>query len=642
MENNNFAHDKTTKRNAKVMEARIYVRPLASLLLLVAGTAMTALGAGWFSAGWVKALWYALAFLPVGAGVVLEAVEEVRKGEPFSEFMLMSIASVGAFLIGEYPEAVAVMLLYCIGETLQDKAVDRARDNIRSLMAFRSDYAMVITGGQAERKNPEEVKTGDFIEVAPGGRVPLDGILLSVPAVFDTAALTGESVPRVIQSGGEVLAGMIATDTPVRLRVVREAKDSAVSRIIHMVEEASNRKAEMELFIRKFARAYTPVVILLAALTVVMPWLWSVFSPSFSYSFSSWFYRSLVFLVVSCPCALVISVPLSYFAGIGAASTRGILFKGGNGLDDMARVDTVAFDKTGTLTCGEFQVVKIDEMGGNRLLDIVAGMEKSLSHPIAKAIVKASGGKSAEAENVRNLPGRGVTATVGGDKWAAGTLRLLDEMGVSYPQELKAAPETIVACACNGVYAGSIFLSDKPKADAFTAIKALKAMGVRRVFILSGDKQALVDKVASDLQVSRGYGDLMPEGKVSHIAAMKREGRCVAFVGDGINDAPVLAASDVGIAMGSMGADMAVETADVVLRDDSPSKVAVAVQMGRKTHSIVRENICFAIGVKVSVMILGLLGVMNLWLAVFADVGVTLLAVLNSMRIFIGGRRKGR
>jgi len=624
------------------MEIRDFIRPLASLLLLVAGVAMTALGVSWFTVGWVKALWYATAFLPVGATVVLEAVEEARKGEPFSEFMLMSIASVGAFLIGEYPEAVAVMLFYCIGETLQDKAVDRARDNIKGLMEFRPDHAMVIVGDQTVKKRPEEVKIGDFIEVSPGERVPLDGVLLSAAAAFNTAALTGESVPRMIPTGKEVLAGMIATDTPARLRVVREAKDSAVSRILNMVEEASSRKAPAELFIRKFARVYTPTVIILAVLTVVLPWLWSVISPSFCYSFSSWFYRSLVFLVVSCPCALVISVPLSYFAGIGAASTRGVLFKGGNWLDAITKVDTVVFDKTGTLTQGEFQVVKTDEMGENGLLRIVAGMEKGLSHPIAKAIVKGADGDLSEVEKVRNLPGRGVTAVHGGDEWAVGTLRLLDEMGVSYPQELRSVPETIVACARNGAYAGYILLADRLKADAVQAIKDLRLAGVADTFILSGDKQALVDKVAAELHMSHGYGDLMPEGKVSHITAMKQEGRCVAFVGDGINDTPVLAASDIGIAMGAMGADMAVETADVVLQDDSPAKVAVAVQVGKKAHFIVRQNIFFAIGVKVLVMVCGLLGVANLWAAVFADVGVALLAVLNAMRIMVSVGRKDR
>lgn len=618
------------------MEERNFLKPAVSLVTLVGGLIMSALDVGWFSASWVRLLWYAVAFLPVGIGVIGEAIEEAHKGDVFSEFMLMSVASVGAFLIGEFPEGVAVMLFYCIGETLQDMAVDRARDNIKSLVAFRPDHATVVAGGKTTQKRPEEVKIGDFIEVYPGERVPLDGVLTTANAAFNTAALTGESVPRLIETGREVLAGMIATDTPSTLRVVREAKDSAVARILNMVEEAANRKAPAELFIRKFARVYTPVVICLAALVVLLPWLWSVFTPSFGYDFATWFYRSLIFLVISCPCALVISVPLSYFAGIGAASKRGILFKGGNWLDAITHVDTVAFDKTGTLTNGVFKVVKVDEMGENGLLNIVAAMEKTLSHPIAKAIVKAADDTDTAVTEVKNLPGRGVTAIHNGDRWAAGTLRMLDEMGVFYPKELNSVTETIVACACNGAYVGCILLADTLKEDATEAISELRTVGVKQAVILSGDKQALVDKVASELRVDHGYGDLMPGGKVEHITELKRQGRNVAFIGDGINDAPVLAASDVGIAMGAMGSDMAVETADIVSQTDQPSKVAVAVTIGKRTRSIVHQNIAFAIGVKVLVMALGLFGFANMWSAVFADVGVALLAVLNAMRIFFG------
>lgn len=621
------------------MEERNFLRPAASLALLLCGVAMDWLQAGWFSAEWVRVLWYAVAFLPVGLSVICEAVGEARKGDVFSEFMLMSVASVGAFLIGEYPEGVAVMLFYCIGETLQDMAVDRARDNIRSLMEFRPDRAVVVNGGQKTEKHPEEVKIGDFIEVHPGERVPLDGVLTSPAAAFNTAALTGESVPRLIGQGQEVLAGMIATDTSSTLRVVREAKDSAVSRILNMVEEAAARKAPAELFIRKFARVYTPAVIALAVLVVALPWLWSLLSPQYGYVFSTWFYRALVFLVISCPCALVISVPLSYFAGIGAASTRGVLFKGGNWLDAITQVDTIVFDKTGTLTTGEFQVVQTDEMGENNLLGIVAAMEKDLSHPIAKAIVRAAGDSREVVTEVKNLPGRGVTAVHNGSRWAAGTLRMLGEMGVSYPQELHNVPETIVACACDGTYMGCILLADTLKEDAVQAVKNIRNAGVRQLFILSGDKQSLVNKVADALHINGGYGDLMPDGKVERIAAMKENGHRVAFVGDGINDAPVLAASDVGIAMGAMGSDMAVETADVVLQTDQPSKVAEAILIGKKTRSIVRQNIFFAIGVKVLVMLLGVFGMANLWAAVFADVGVALLAVLNAMRIFFGRKQ---
>lgn len=621
------------------MEERNFLKPAASLAMLVAGIIMTVCNVNWFASDGIKLAWYVVAFLPVGIGVVREAVEEARKGDIFSEFMLMSVASIGAFFIGEYPEAVAVMLFYCIGETLQDMAVDRARDNIKSLMEFRPDHAWVVAGNETVQKNPSDVEIGDFIEVRPGERVPLDGVLTSDSASFNTAALTGESVPRMIENGHEVLAGMIATETPVRLRVTKKAEDSAVARILNMVEEASTRKAPAELFIRKFARIYTPTVILLALLTVFLPWIWSLLNTQFSYVFSSWFYRALVFLVISCPCALVISIPLSYFAGIGKASTHGILFKGGNWLDAITRVDTVVFDKTGTLTKGEFSVVKVDEMGENGLLSIIAGMEKTLSHPIAKAIVKAADGKVEQVEDIHNLPGHGVTASHNGDLWAAGTLRMLDEMGVSYPQELKNVPETIVACACNGTYAGYILLADTLKEDAVNATKKLHDNGVKNLLILSGDKQALVDKVASELNVDHGYSDLMPDEKVKHIEMLKQEGHFVAFIGDGINDAPVLAVSNVGVAMGAMGSDMAVETADIVLQTDQPSKVAEAIKIGKKTRFIARENIVFAIGIKVLIMILGLVGFANLWAAVFADVGVALIAVLNAMRIFLGDQQ---
>lgn len=615
------------------MEKSVILRQAVSLVMLAGGMAMSALDAGWFTAEWVRAVWYAVAFLPVGLGVIKEAWECAAKGDVFSEFMLMSVAAVGAFLIGEYPEAVAVMLFYCIGEALQDMAVDRARDNIKSLMEFRPDRASVVVGGKTEVKSPGDVRVGDMIEVRPGERVPLDGRLEGPSAAFDTAALTGESVPRTIESGGEVLAGMVAADSVVRLRVVREAGQSAVARILQMVEEASERKAPAELFIRRFARVYTPSVIGLAALTVVVPYLWSLFDGSFAYDFGTWFYRALIFLVISCPCALVISIPLSYFAGIGAASRRGILFKGGNWLDAMSRVDTVVFDKTGTLTRGRFAVVRVDGRDTAVMLRAVSAMESGGSHPIAKAIVEYAGAADATVTGLKNIAGYGLTATVDGHRWAAGTLKLLDREGVAYPQELAAVAETVVACAMDGRYEGCLVLADTLKDDAREAVGGLRSCGVERVEILSGDRQSLVDKVAAGLHVDRGGGDLLPEGKVRRIEELKREGRTVAFVGDGINDAPVLATADVGVAMGALGADMAVETADVVLQTDSPSKVAESIRISRRTRTIVRQNIVFAIGVKILVMLLGVLGLANMWGAVFADVGVALLAVLNATRI---------
>lgn len=602
--------------------------------MLLAGIIMSAAGVEWFASQTVRLVWYVVAFLPVGLGVMKEAWEHAAKGDVFSEFMLMSVASIGAFFIGEYPEAVAVMLFYCIGETLQDMAVDRARDNIKSLMEFRPDHASVVSGQSVVVKAPADVRPGDIIEVKPGERVPLDGELIGSAAAFNTAALTGESVPRTIEQGGEVLAGMISSDSVVRLRVLRPESQSAVSRILSMVEEASERKAPAELFIRKFARIYTPVVIALAVLTVVVPWLWSLADAGFAYDFDTWFYRALIFLVISCPCALVISVPLSYFGGIGAASKQGILFKGGNYLDAITHIDTVVFDKTGTLTTGDFTVVRVDGEDRDGLIDIVAAIERGSNHPIAKAIVAAAKNANLTATDVKDVPGYGLTAVVDGHSWAVGTLKLLEREGVAYPAELASVPETIVACAEDGRYEGCLFLADTLKDDACRAVSQLRQNGVGRVEILSGDKQALVDRVAGELKVDKGYGDLLPEGKVSHIDEARRGGRKVAFVGDGINDAPVLALSDVGIAMGALGADMAIETADVVIQTDQPSKVAAAIRIGRLTRRIVAQNITFAIGVKVLVMALGLAGMANLWGAVFADVGVALLAVLNSTRIF--------
>ena len=567
--------------------------------------------------------WYLLAFAFVGLPVMKEAWETALKGDVFSEFMLMTIACIGAFAIGEYPEGVAVMLLYCIGEALQDRAVDRARDNIQELIAFRPTVAKVVVQGKIIEKSPEEVQVGDILEVKAGDRVPLDGKLVSASAAFNTAALTGESLPRTFETGGEVLAGMIAVDAVSHLEVVRPASESAVSRILNMVESAAERKAPTELFIRRFARIYTPIVIGLALLTVVCPYLYSIFDSQYSYVFTDWFRRALVFLVISCPCALVISVPLSYFAGIGLASKHGILFKGSNYLDAITEVDVVAFDKTGTLTTGEFAVQSVVGLD-QEALQTVAAMEKSSNHPIAQAILKYC--PTEENISSQDIAGYGLK----NEEWLVGNLKLLDREQVSYADALRSIPETVVAVARKGKYVGHIILADTIKEDAKKAISNLPV----RAEMLSGDRQELVTKVAADLGISNAYGDLLPDGKVLHLQNVKKAGERVAFVGDGINDAPVLALSDVGIAMGGLGSDMAVETADVIIQTDQPSKVACAIRIGRYTRRIVHQNIALALGVKAVVMLLGLLGFANLWMAVFADSGVALLAVLNAARIF--------
>lgn len=599
---------------------------IVSAVMLAGGLVASGAGVAWFE-GIVALLWYLAAFLPVGSGVVRSAAVHASHGDVFNEFMLMALASAGAFVIGEYPEAVAVMLLYQAGEMLQHRAVERVRRNISSMVAFRPDRASVVRDGGVVMCTPESVAVGETIEVRPGERVPLDGELLTADAPFDTSVLTGESLPRVIATGGEVSAGMIATDSVVRLRVIRPAGESAVARILRLVEEASARKAPTELFIRRFARIYTPVVFGLAVLVVLVPWLCSLAGVCGQYDFGLWFGRALIFLVISCPCALVISVPLGYFAGIGAASRRGILFKGGGSIDAIAGVDTVAFDKTGTLTHGRFSVRRVEGLS-NSDLAMVAAMERSSTHPVARAIVEYAGhfAPPAAMPDVRTVAGYGLEA----GNWLAGTPRLLVRHGIIVPELLTDEQGTIVAVAADGAYKGCIILGDMVRSDAREAICSL---GLHTV-ILSGDRQTIVDDVTEATGAGRGYGDLLPGGKAEYIASMQRDGHRVAFVGDGINDAPVLATSDAGIAFGAGSADMAVETADIVIHSERLTKIGEAIAAARRTRRIVKQNIVMAIGFKVMVMLLGVFGAAYIWMAVFADTGVALLAVLNSMRIF--------
>jgi Cd2+/Zn2+-exporting ATPase len=629
----------TENKSCKVMDEQkssdqrsAWVRLVLSSVMLIAGLVLSISHVAWMQNHLLQLVWYVIAFLPVGLPVMKEAVESIAHGDFSSEFMLMSIAAIGAFAIGEYPEAVAVMLLYSIGEELQDRAVDKAKNNIKSLVAFRPDHARVVNGNKNVEMTPEQVQVGDVIEVRPGERVPLDGILVDSSAAFNTAALTGESVPRQISVGKEVLAGMISSYTVVRLKVIRPAVDSAISRVLRMVEDATERKAPTELFIHKFAHVYTPVVMGLALLTILLPWIISLIFP-FSYVFSDWFRRALIFLVISCPCALVISIPLGYFAGIGAASKRGILFKGSNYMDAVARLDTVIFDKTGTITTGQFEVQKNEGLLKEDL-DQIAAMEKISNHPIAQAILRYH--PVSVAVDAKNLAGYGLEY----QNWLVGNTKLLDYYHIDYPKELQSVPETIVIAAKGGKYKGHLLLADTLKEDAVEAVNRLRSERISDIEMLSGDKQELVTKVVGQLNMTSGYGDLLPKGKVSHISTLQQQGKKVAFIGDGINDAPVIALSDVGMAMGALGSDMAIETADIVIQDDRPSKVAEAIHIGRRTHRIVYENIVLAIGIKILVMILGLFGVANLWEAVFADSGVALLAVLNATRIFFDRKYK--
>lgn len=622
------------------MQKKEMLKIAVSFVLLAVGIFLSAADVPFFRDGRIRLVWYLAAYVPVGVPVLREAWETMRSGEIFSEFTLMSVAAAGAFLIGEYPEGVAVMVFYAVGELFQDRAVSRAKRSIGALLDVRPETAAVVREKGTETVSPAEVRIGETIEVRVGERVPLDGISESDAASFDTSALTGESVPRRIGRGEEVLAGMIATENVCRIRVARPFGESALSRILDLVRNAADRKAPAELFIRKFARIYTPTVMAAAALIVAVPWVWSLAASGFDYDFGDWLYRGLVFLVVSCPCALVVSVPLGYFGGIGAASRRGILFKGSNYLDAITKVNTVVMDKTGTLTKGVFevqQVVPAEGFSEKQLLETVAAAEMRSNHPIARAIVRALPEMTPvfhTSSDAKEIPGLGIETTVNGKEVLAGNAKLLGHYGVDFPSETDGIPGTIVLCAVERRYAGYIVVADMPKEDARDAVAGLRKEGIRRIVMLSGDRQAIVSRLAADLGIGQAYGDLLPEGKVERIERLKADpANVVAFVGDGINDAPALALSDVGIAMGGLGSDVAVETADVIVQTDQPGRIPMAIRIGRATRRIVMQNIVLAFAVKLAVLALGAGGLATLWEAVFADVGVSLLAVLNAVRI---------
>ena len=617
-----------------------YWKIILSALLLFSGILLNAAGTAFFEEKYIALGWYLLAYLPVGLPVMKEAWESILQKDVFSEFTLMFIATLGAFYIGEYPEGVAVMLFYSLGELFQNKAVNKAKRNISALLDVRPETATVVRGNSLLIEAPQQIQVGETIEVKVGERVPLDGTMLNEVAAFNTSALTGESVPRNIRQGEEVLAGMIATDKVVRIQVTKPFEKSALSRILALVQNASERKAPAELFIRKFARIYTPAVTGLAALIVLLPFLYSMTDAQFTFVFNDWLYRALVFLVISCPCALVVSIPLGYFGGIGAASRLGILFKGGNYLDAITQVNTVIFDKTGTLTKGTFDVQSCQAQPGvteEKLIQLAASAERNSTHPIAKAIVSYAKQRDIEliaTTDVTEIAGHGLQATMDGTRVLVGNTRLLTKFGIEYPDELSSIVDTIVVCAIGTRYAGYLLLSDTLKEDAINAIKELEALNINNIQILSGDKQAIVTNFAEKLGITQAYGDLLPDGKVKHIEALRSNpANRIAFVGDGINDAPVLALSHVGIAMGGLGSDAAIETADVVIQTDQPSRVATAIRAGRQTRRIVWQNISLAFGVKLLVLILGAGGIATLWEAVFADVGVALIAIVNAIRI---------
>lgn len=610
----------------------LFLPAVISLVFLFVGIVMDHwLTQPWF-AGWIRVVWYLVAYVPVGLPVLKEAVESIRNGDVFSEFLLMGIATVGAFGIGEYPEGVAVMLFYSVGEVFQTMAVSRAKSNIKSLLDQRPDEVTVLRNGKPQTIKAETVNMGDIIQLKPGEKLGLDGELLSDSATFDTAALTGESTPDLKKEGEMVLAGMINLNTVSQVKVTAAFTDSKLSKILELVQHATAQKAPTELFIRKFAKIYTPIVVFLAIGITLLPAL--VVS---DYVLTDWLYRALVFLVISCPCALVISIPLGYFGGIGAASRNGILIKGSNFLDILATIQQVVMDKTGTITEGVFKVKEVNfntEFEERSMLHLVNALESYSSHPVATAIHEYVGevDGSIALLHVEEIGGHGLAARVDEKQLLVGNFKLMDKFDVRYDIDPDNIVDTTIAVAFDHKFVGYITIADRIKTDAQLAVDQLKSLGITPT-MLSGDKDRVVQHVAQTLGIRHAYGDLLPEDKVNKVRAIKQQGERVAFVGDGVNDAPVVAWSDVGIAMGGLGSDATIETADVVIQDDRPSKIPVAIRIGKQTKKVVWQNIGLAFGVKVIVLILGAGGVATMWEAVFADVGVALLAILNAIRI---------
>ncbi len=574
------------------------------------------------------------AYLIIGGDVLWRAVRNILHGKVFDENFLMSLATIGAFIVGDFAEAVAVMLFYQVGELFQDYAVDQSRKSIAELMNIRPDFANVQRGDTLVKVDPDEVKVDEIIVIKPGERVPLDAVVLSGSSSVDASALTGESLPRDVEAGDALLSGCINISGLVTARVTKEYGESTVSKILDLVENAGNKKSKSENFMTKFAQYYTPAVVIIAVLLALIP---PLVVPGAT--FSDWIYRGLIFLVISCPCALVISIPLSFFGGIGGASRRGILVKGSNYLEALAETEIIVFDKTGTLTKGIFQVQQVlpEGISADELLEIAAYAESYSNHPISLSLQKAYGKAidAARISGVEETSGHGVTAQVDGKTIAAGNAKLMRRLGIAFT-EPENAIGTVVHVAQDGVYRGSILIADEVKEDAKRAIRELKEAGIRQTVMLTGDAKRIGERVSDELGLDRVYTELLPADKVEKVEALFAEksprGKLV-FVGDGINDAPVLARADIGIAMGGLGSDAAIEAADIVIMTDEPSKIATAIRISKKTLRIVKENIFFALLVKAVVLLLGALGIASMWAAIFADVGVAILAILNSIRM---------
>ncbi|MBK9327934.1 MAG: cadmium-translocating P-type ATPase [Sphingobacteriales bacterium] len=610
----------------------MFLPAIISLVLLLMALAFdNYFPQSWFT-GWIRIIWYIAAYIPVGLPVLKEAFVSISKGEIFSEFLLMSIATIGAFAIGEYPEGVAVMLFYAVGEVFQTLAVKRAKANIKTLLDQRPDTVTILQNNEAKTVKAVAVNINDIIQLKAGEKLGLDGELLSESASFNTAALTGESKPDTKQKGEIVLAGMINLNTVSQIKVTTAYKDSKLSKILELVQNATAQKAPTELFIRKFAKIYTPIVVFLAVAICVLPMLFVN-----DYVFKDWLYRALVFLVISCPCALVISIPLGYFGGIGAASRNGILFKGSNFLDIIANIQNVVMDKTGTLTKGVFDVQEVNiktEFNKEEMLQMVNGLESQSTHPVATAIHKYVGNvnTSIQLSNVVEIAGHGLKANINEKELLVGNFKLMDKFNIIYDVNSDELVYTVIAIAYDKKFAGYLTIADEIKEDAQDAVNKLHSMKVKTT-MLSGDKTSVVKYVADKLGIDNAFGDLLPEDKVNKVKEIKDRKETVAFVGDGVNDAPVVALSNVGIAMGGLGSDATIETADVVIQNDEPSKIAMAINIGKQTKKIVWQNIGLAFTVKAIVLILGAGGLATMWEAVFADVGVALLAILNAVRI---------
>ncbi len=582
----------------------------------------------------VPLIWFGSIYLVIGGPIILKSFRLIIKGDIYNEFVLMSVATLGAFALGSYAEGIAVMLFYVIGELFQAAAVNKAKQSIESLLKVQVEEVRVLENGKAITKHPKEVVVGQIIQTKPGQKIALDGILISDYASLNTAALTGESAPESKEKGDVVLAGMINLTTLIEIRVTSIYEDTKLSKILKMVQEAVSKKAKPQLLISQLAKIYTPIVFWLAVALVALPFLFL----GDAYVFQNWFQRALIFLVISCPCALVISIPLGYFGGIGAGSRNGILFKGANFLDLMTKVDTIVLDKTGTLTKGVFEVQEVVSKGfeKNLLLEIVAVLESNSTHPIAEAIVSYAsiGSTTFKATAITEISGHGMKGQIGNYQVLAGNTKLLEKFNIIFDITLKQHANTMVVIAIDGKYAGYITIADTLKEDAKKAISALKNIEkIKEIVMLSGDKQVVVDKVAKQLGIEHAIGGLLPEGKMRAVENLKNQGKIIAFTGDGINDAPVITLSDVGLAMGGLGSDAAIETADVIIQTDQPSKIATAIKIGNATNKIIWQNIFLALFVKVLVLIFGAFGMATMWEAVIADVGVALLAILNAVRI---------